>query len=82
MTTLPPPPAPGVAATRRPACPPGRRGGPAADRETPVADAYDLAVVAPAHNEAGNLTPLLAEIRRAFPPARHRVQPVLPLRWI
>jgi len=40
-------------------------------RPAPV---YDLSVVTPAHNEAGNLTPLLAEIRQAFGPTGLRVQ--------
>jgi len=43
----------------------------------PAAHAYDLSVVAPAHNEAGNLTPLLAQIRDAFAPSGLRVQVLL-----
>ena len=42
-----------------------------------VANAYDLSVVAPAHNEAGNLAPLLDQIRDAFNPAGLRVQVLL-----
>lgn len=41
------------------------------------APAYDLSVVAPAHNEAGNLAPLLAQIRDAFAPTGLRVQVLL-----
>lgn len=43
----------------------------------PDARAYDLAVVAPAHNEAGNLTPLRSQIRAAFAATGLRVQVVL-----
>ena len=38
---------------------------------------YDLSVVAPAHNEAGNLAPLLAQIREAFRSTGLRVQVLL-----
>lgn len=39
--------------------------------------AYDLSIVAPAHNEAGNLRPLLTQIRDAFAPTELQVQVLL-----
>jgi len=42
-----------------------------------VSLAYDLTVVAPARNEAGNLTPLVQQINHAFDATDHRVQIIL-----
>ena len=77
-TPLHPPPAkrtPGPPAAAGPAPPFGN--GDQAPAPAPAPGVrYDLTVVAPARNEAGNLAPLLAEVRAAFAGRSERVQVV------